>query len=520
VKRKYYLTTPLYYVNARPHIGHSYTNIATDTLARWQKLAGHDVLFLTGTDEHGQKIEKAAQEAGQTPQEFTDTISLTFRDLWDKLNVRYDDFIRTTEKRHIDAVQAVWRELEKAGKIHRHVYSGWYCVPDETFYNDGAVLREGGKTLCPDCKRAVERIDEENFFFKMPDSERLWLIGEIESGANMKILPESRKNEVLGFLKNVTLQDLCVSRPKNRLSWGIPCPLSDNHVTYVWFDALVNYISAVGYPDREKLDEAWPADVHVIGKDILRHHAVYWTLILHALGLKLPKLIFAHGWWVQDGEKMSKSRGNVVDPLQVIADYGVDAYRYFLLRETPFGEDGTFSDESLTLRYNTNMANDLGNLLQRTLAMCEKYYGKTFPGYDTESSLDGSAIQKHVNALAARLSPLMDRLAFSEALQEIWTLIAEANKFIEMTAPWKLAKEQKAKELAVALGTLLEALKIVAQAVWSFLPATGEQIWKQLGLPGTPDAEPIAKSSFGYFKNGAAPEKGAALFPRREAPAA
>ena len=517
---KFYLTTPLYYVNARPHIGHSYTNIAADVLARWQKLLGKDVLFLTGTDEHGQKIEKAASEAGLSPKEFTDQISATFRDLWPKLNVEPTDFIRTTEKRHIDAVQAVWRELDKKGMIYKHVYSGWYCVPDETFFTDGQVLREGPKTLCPECKRPVEKIDEENFFFKMPDSERLWLIGEIESGKNMRILPESRKNEVLGFLKNVVLQDLCVSRPKNRLSWGIPCPLSPNHVTYVWFDALVNYISAVGYPDRAALAKRWPADVHLIGKDILRHHAVYWTLLLHALDLPLPKMIFAHGWWVQGGEKMSKSRGNVVDPLQVIAEFGVDAYRYFLLREATFGEDGVYSDEALTLRYNTDLANDVGNLLHRTLSMNEKYFGGKFPGFDPSFAPDGGAIRSHADRLFSNLDPMMARLAFSEALQEIWTLVSEANKFVETNAPWKLAKApEKARELAWVMGTLLEVLRITAQAVSPFLPGTAASMWTQLGLDGSPSDPAQRAAGFGYFAKGASPAKGQPLFPRREAEA-
>ncbi|MBI3252289.1 MAG: methionine--tRNA ligase [Candidatus Omnitrophica bacterium] len=511
---KYYLTTPLYYVNAKPHIGHSYTNIAADALARFMRLSGKEVLFLTGTDEHGQKIDKAAQTAGLAPQEFVDKMSLTFKELWKKLNISHDDFIRTTEPRHMKAVGAVWKELEKRGRLYRAAYSGWYCTPDETFWTEGQVAREDGRERCPECKRPVERLEEENYFLKMSD-KREWLIRAVREAKEMVILPETRRNEVLGFLENNELQDLCVSRPKNRLGWGIPCPLSDAHVTYVWFDALINYISAVGYgADAKKQKKWWPADAHIIGKDILRHHAVYWPILLNALGLELPRMIFAHGWWVEGGQKMSKSRGNVIDPLEISARFGVDAYRYFLLREASFGQDGTFSEEAFILRYNTDLANDLGNLLQRTLTMCEKYFGGEIP--PGASSAFRGELRDRADGLLPKLEGLMRRLAFSDALAEIWALVNQANRFIESQAPWKLSKEGKAGELAQTIAALFEVLKIVAQALYPFMPSASENIGAQLGMKDPITRIPFENNLWGYFKNGGTAQKGLPLFPRIE----
>jgi len=530
--KKYYLTTPLYYVNAKPHIGHSYTTVAADCLARFKRLLGYKVLFLTGTDEHGQKIAKAAAEAGLEPAAFTDQMSATFRDLWQSLNVKYDDFIRTTEPRHKAAVKAVWLDLQKKGEIDEREFTAWYCVPDERFLTDFEAMggaAAAGPVVCPDCKRPVERMSEKNLFFKMSKYQD-WLTGYIRSHPD-SILPESRRNEVLGFLDNNKLEDLCVTRPKAKLTWGIECPLNPNYVTYVWFDALINYISACGYP---KTNEWWPADVHIVGKDILRHHAVFWPIILKALGLEPPRLVFAHGWWVQGGEKMSKSKGNVTDPIKIIEVYGVDAFRYFLLRETPFGEDGIFTEEALLLRYNTDLANDLGNLLSRALSMFDKY----FTGYDVSYLYRGIklddvfrdplivfqdplshpfiSLRQKINALPSSLSPLMERLAFSEALQLIWALISEANQFVEKTAPWKLEKQGRGQELQLVIGALLETLKIVSQAIWPFMPATAENMWTQLGLEGTPQSAPFADDSFGFFQKGKKIAKGGSLFPRKE----
>lgn len=519
---KFYLTTPLYYVNSRPHIGHSYTNIAADTLARWHRLSGKKVFFLTGTDEHGQKIARAAQAEGMEPQAFTDKISQTFRDLWKALNVTEDEFIRTTEPRHKEAVRRVWMKLNERGDIYQAPYSGYYCTPCETFLTEEVVRQmqaEGKEILCPDCKRAAEKIEETNYFFKLSQYQD-WLTkmvetGQDEKGRPFRILPETRRNEVLGFLKANKLEDLCVSRPKSRLAWGIETPLSKEHVTYVWLDALVNYITACGY-DKGEVNDRWPCDAHLIGKDILRHHAIYWPIILKALDLAPPKLIFAHGWWVIGGEKMSKSKGNAVDPVEIAQRFGVDAYRYFLLRETAFGSDGMFSEEALTLRFNTDLANDLGNLLHRSLTMCEKYFGGEIPKGVAQTIQH--EIRTMINALPEKISTSMDRLDFSTALADIWAIIGRANKSIEEAAPWNLSKEGKTEELQKSIVLLLEVLKATAQAIWPFMPATAQGMWTQLGLTESPKEKPFAANSFGFFQNGGKIAKGAPLFPRIEDP--
>ncbi len=515
---KFYLTTPLYYVNSRPHIGHSYTNIACDALARWHRLrlGRENVFFLTGTDEHGQKIARAAQAAGMEPQAFTDRISLTFRELWKSLGIDYDDFIRTTEERHRKAVGRVWEELKEkkiAGEnvLYRHTYDGWYCVSCETFITEG-LLDPNDPSRCPDCKKPLERMKEDTYFFRMSAYQER-LMKDLRED-RLRVLPESRKNEVLGFLEHNKLADLSVSRPKSRLAWGIPIPFDTEHVTYVWFDALINYVSAVGYgADPAQLKKWWPADVHVIGKDIIRHHAVIWPTLLYALELELPKMIFAHGWWVMGGEKMSKSKGNVVDPVEIATRFGVDAYRYFLLRETAFGHDGTFSEEALTLRFNTDLANDLGNLLHRSLTMCEKYFEGVVPPRGDTAGLIGqeaSTLIATAEKIPAAIAPLMERLAFSEALAEIWQVISRANKFIENSAPWTLSKEGKAAELQAVIRTLLEVLRATAREIWPFMPATGQSLWTQLGLSGAP-----GKAA---FTDGHRIAKGAPLFPRIEDP--
>jgi methionyl-tRNA synthetase len=516
---KFYITTPIYYVNDVPHIGHAYTTIAADVLARYHRLLGEPVFFLTGTDEHGQKVEKAAQQRGLTPQAHADSMVENFQELWRKLDISNDAFIRTTDREHIAVVQELLRKLYDKGEIERRTYEGWYCTPDERFWT-GKELVEG---KCPDCGRPVEQISEDNYFFLMSKYQGR-LVGYIEENPGY-IRPESRRNEVLGFLKTQTLGDLCISRPKARLSWGIELPFDRDFVTYVWFDALVNYFSATRYlsppaPGASDLKTKekfwWPADHHLVGKDILTTHSVYWSTMLMALGLPLPRNIFAHGWWTREGKKMSKSLGNVIDPMGIASAYSPDAFRYFVLREVPFGLDGDFSTETFITRHNTELANDLGNLLSRVLTMVGKYFEGKIPAASQEQPSD-RGLREVAAEVPARIDSALAVLAFNRYLQDVWALVTRANRYVEENAPWTLAKKKDLDRLGSVLYNLAESLRLIGLFIYPVMPSTAQKIWKAIGVE-----KEIASCRFreeqawGITKPGATIQSGIYLFPRVE----
>lgn len=506
---KFYITTPIYYPSDKLHIGHAYATVSADALARFHRLKGDDTRFLTGTDEHGQKIQRRAEAAGKTPQVFVDEIVAGIKDLWSLMNITYDDFIRTTEERHEKRVQEIFTRLYNQGDIYKSEYEGLYCTPCETFWLERQLV--DGK--CPDCNRDVEKVREESYFFRMSKyADRL--LEHIETHPEF-IQPVSRKNEMVNNFLKPGLEDLCVTR--TTFSWGIPVPFDPKHVIYVWLDALTNYITALGYPDDMALvDRYWPADLHLVGKEIVRFHTITWPIMLMALGIPLPKQIYGHGWLVLEGGKMSKSKGNVVDPVELIRKYGLDPIRYYLLREVPFGSDGVYTEEALILRINTDLANDLGNLLHRSLSMIEKFNDGVVPESTVFDELDREVIRMAENC-SANLDKYMEELNISEAVASIMALVGRANKYIDEAAPWALNKAGNRERLQTVLYVMAEILRLTAVQLTPFLVETPQRIWEQLGLEGHPqDGGWEASMTWGGYPSGTKVRKGDPIFPRIE----
>ena len=520
--KTFYITTPIYYVNDVPHIGHAYTTIAADVLARYHRQWGHDVFFLTGLDEHGQKVQQAAEKAGIAPQTYCNQLAPKFQNLWKRLNISNDAFIRTTDPKHKAYVQKTLQTLYDKDLIYRADYTGWYCTFDERFWTEKDVV-EG---LCPDCKRPVERLSESNYFFRMSRYQSR-LLTYIADHPDF-ILPLSRRNEVVGFLQK-PLEDLSISRPKSRLSWGIDLPFDSATVTYVWIDALVNYVSALEYlRPAPSFDRYWASHsaesaserrvLHLVGKDILTTHAVYWSSMLMALELPLPHTIFAHGWWTVNGEKMSKSRGNVVDPNAIIDEFGADAFRYFLLREVPFGHDGDFSKDAMVGRINSELANDLGNLLQRSLTMIERFAQGTVPAHTHAAETEMEVrLRKTINGLFTSAERHITSLEFNRALESIWELVQLGNQYVDKSAPWTLAKKPEDKaRLQTVLYHAGETLRILSLVLYPFMPHTAQEMARQLGLTvdlANPQPDEL---NWGFLPPGTKIARGQPLFPRIE----
>jgi methionyl-tRNA synthetase len=513
-RKRFYVTTPIYYVNGIPHIGHAYTTILADVLTRYHRLFGRPGYFLTGTDEHGLKVQQAAEAAGMSPKDYCDGMVGNFKDLWETLHIEYDRFIRTTDDDHIAYVQEILKKLWDAGEIYSSSYQGWYCVPDERFWTEKDLV-DGN---CPECGRDVIELEEENYFFKM-SSYGDWLIEHIEANPEF-IYPESRKNEVLGFLRQ-GLGDLCISRPKSRLQWGIPLPFDSDYVTYVWFDALLNYVTAVLETEGPGGEgDWWPADLHLIGKDIVTTHCVYWPTMLKAAGLELPRRIAAHGWWLVDEEKMSKSRGNVVKPLELAQQYGVDAFRYFLMKEMTVGLDRSFSEVDLIRRYNSDLANDLGNALNRVTTMVARYCDGIVR-YNTAEEGELEQRQKELaSSIAVKVPAAIEALEVNRGVEEVMELVRSTNRYLENREPWQLAKEEEKRHLLeTVLYTAAESLRLAGVLLCPIMPEKTRLLLQQLGIEGDLSGGDFKSlTSWGGLESGSSIPGGESLFPRAEPP--
>lgn len=512
MKNRFYITTPIYYVNGDPHVGSAYTTIAADVMTRYKKTAGYDTYFLTGTDEHGQKVEETAKEKGLSPQEWTDKMAPRFKEMWKALNINYDDFIRTTEERHKKAVTKILKTVYEKGDIYKGDYEGKYCVSCETFVPENQT---GEKDTCPDCGKPLRMVKEESYFFKMSKYQDA-LLKHIDENPDF-ILPHSRRNEVISFI-NQGLQDLSISR--NTFQWGIPIEFAPGHITYVWFDALTNYLTAVGYEnDVEGFENRWTNGevVHLLGKDIVRFHAIIWPCMLLSAGIKLPDKVVAHGWWTSEGEKMSKSKGNVVSPLEEIEKYGVDAFRYYLLKEVSFGNDGDYSEKAMITKINADLANDLGNLLNRTLGMYKKYFGENIVGDSEFEEIDGDVKEMFADILI-KIDDHMSRLEFSRSLELIWKFISRMNKYVDETTPWLLIKDpSKEKRLAGIMNMLVESLYKIAVLISPYMPNAGQKIWNQLGFDQDIEEALLENvKEWGIIKAGHKLGEAKPIFPRLE----